>query len=901
MSLFDTYLHLTNPYRVNPISGSINNRNFFNSLGITPGIDVVIGPTVRAHGADIPQIHPTALIPFDSLVIQGAANIGPRAMLRRQTLTDGATLGEGSLIMDYVTIGKGAVLERGVGIAHGSEIGPGAVMEEFSFANIVVDVGAGARVRRDTALTPGVIVPPGVTTLPNVFYVGRGDDCRIPNKIAVDPKTLEIRPDQEDVFGDIFPRLLGIDLDGKHFDPGADTRTPNFLGKRYDIDPHQLTPGYTYRDAARVGYVEWPRDILNTDKFQNPTFASWLDYYIPVVQCIKNLAAYGKSDAEQQGQIAWHAAVMQSEVLALALAEEILNGKIEELSALIKGQLTLLGAINPSGEELEAIRTLYADPENIRNLLEKVKKTLPSETLELPLFPSWTIEAIGIEGTYAHQEKVPTQILNDHLLRIKDTIGIMSERLPTTLKKLSGIEVAQNSASKDSGIQKLDAARTLRKTLNPHGIDITLIPDGVRVRRFYSAVPTVASDAILVGEKENIDLGGAIVIGSSTVLVDATVRSEQLSIPVLVGKDAVLWHAGLHTARREQDLCLIGDGAVIKADNGEKSWIHGAEIYPKTLVYSATVGDEARLSGIAVRWTVFGSSVEPVWGIYAGNTAAIGTWEGGETFRDFDRRYRLRTAPALNNAQQELLDWLYNETCPLKGIDLRRLNDREVVEGYIDRYADLLRTQAKALLAERVEKYGPIYEYSAHLQIAVLNLELARDILKSDFRLATETENYIKNAREGILYLLGRRDEISQAAAIALNDLAEPRSGLTKLQELLGEVAAVNETIEIKEWPEGDGVFNFNDAKAHATKNLHPLRHDPHRRASYPNKINLRVHGEGFVIDADKQLERDLHETTLLGSKHVTEVAKDLSSIPELVQRINKVVVCGEPKITHQL
>lgn len=892
MSLFDTYLHITNPYRANPISGSINNRNFLNNLGITPGIDVIIGPTIRALGADIPQIHPTALIPFDSLLILGAANIGPRAMLRRQTSTEG-TLGESSLIMDYVTVGKGAVLERGVGIAHGSEIGPGAVMEEFSFANIVVDVGAGARVRRDTALTPGVIVPPGVTTLPNVFYVGRGEDCRIPNKIAVDPGTLEIRPDQGDVFGEIFPRFLGVDMDGKHFDPGADTRTPNFLGKRYDIDPHQPTPGYTYRDAANVGYLEWPRDVLGTDKFQNPTFASWLDYYISVAQCIKNLAAYGKSDAEQQGQIAWHAAIMQSEVLSLALAEEILNEKIEGLSTLIKGQLTLLGAINPSEVELEAIRVLYADPGNIRILLEKVAQALPSETLELPLFPSWTIEAIGIEGTYARQEKVLTQVSEDHLKRAKKIIDIMAERLPAALRELSGVEFAQKSPpSIEYGISELEAAKRLRKTLNPHEIDITLIPDGVRVRRFYSAVPTVAPDAILVGEKENIDLGGAIVIGSGSVLVDTTVRSEQLSIPVLVGKDAVLWHAGLHTARREQDLCLIGDGAVIMADNGDKSWIHGAEIYPKTLVYSATVGDEARLSGIAVRWTVFGSSVEPVWGIYAGNTAAIGTWEGGQTFRDFESRYRLRTAPALTNAQQELLDWLYDKNCPLKGIDLRKLNDREVVEGYIGRYADSLRTQAKALLTERVEKYGPIYEHSAHLQIAALNLELARDILESDLRLTPETANYINNAREGILYLLGRRDEISQAAAIALNDLTQARSGLTKLQELLNEVASANQTIEIKEWPEGNGVFGFKHAEDHATKNLHPLRHDPHRRASYPNKINLRVHGEGFVIDAEEQLQKDLHETTILGSKHVTEVANDLSSIPALVQRINKVVMC---------
>lgn len=888
VSLFDTYISILNPDKVNPISGAENNRKFFESQGITPGIDNVIGPTLVASGAKFPKIDNTAIIPFDSLLIHGETDVGARVMLRRQSKITNAKISEGVLAMDYVRVNDGATLERGAAIAHGSEVGAHATMEEFSFANIVVDIGKNSRVRKDTVLTPGVIVPEGIDTMSNMFYVGRGIDSRIPNGIKVDPETMRPTEGQEGWFGKSFPRFLGVDENGNKFDPATDTRVPNFLGKRFNTDPDKLTPGNTYRDLSDVGYQGWMQDVLKVEQHHNPTFANWLDNYVSVIQFTKNLT-YVQSDAQAIGQIAWHAPVMQSEVMALHTASQVLDAQgknIPELQTLIKGQLTLLGAYSPDEKEKAKIDVLYEQPEKINKLLDQVSKEISSTKTTVKLFPQWTIEAIG-KDSYANKEKVDVVINENDIARLKDVIGTMKERLTAELESVEPIVLnkKKEKGTKSTAANELDNAERLRDSLNPEHIDISLIADGVRVRRLHGAVPSVHPGAVLVGNKENIDLGGAVVIGNNATLVDTTARSEQLSVPVYVEKNAVICKAGLHTAAREQHPCLIREEAVITASDGEKSWVHGAEINPKTLVFSATVGDEARLSGVAVKWTVFGSSVKPEWGVYAGNTAAVGTWEAGKTFKDLpNKQYNLRTASAVSSADTELQEWL--PTSPLKDADIK---NQQSVETAVTKYAEQLRSEAKELLNEKIDKYGPIYKHSAHLQIANLNLGLAKDILEGAGKLDDKTNNYINNLQSAVDYLLGRKQEINSSAAVVLAGIGKQNSPLQKLQKDLLEIAESHETISIKEWQNKPGTFSFDDAKSLAESNLHPLRNDTHRKYSYPNRKHNQVHkNEDFVITGEQELQNRMHETITLGSKHVEEVAKDLGRIKELFENISR-------------
>jgi len=130
---------------------------------------------VYALGADVPSIHPDAWVHPDAVLI-GRVELGPEASVWPGAVlrADGGRIlvGARTSVQDGVVVHVGSDLDTVIGagcvighVAHleGCTVGDGALVGSGSVLLQRVEVGAGALVAAGAVLPPGTVVPPLAT------------------------------------------------------------------------------------------------------------------------------------------------------------------------------------------------------------------------------------------------------------------------------------------------------------------------------------------------------------------------------------------------------------------------------------------------------------------------------------------------------------------------------------------------------------------------------------------------------------------------------------------------------------------------------------------------------------------------------------------------------------------
>ncbi|NDF12400.1 MAG: hypothetical protein EB060_06285 [Proteobacteria bacterium] len=959
MSLFDTYKHLLNPKGLNPVSGNEVSRTFYTAQGKTPGIDVLVGPTVIAEGVNIPIINPDALIVYDALRITGMSSIGDGAQVRRGATVQNSVLGPHTLFMDF-TSSLGEVGERiervefetGASIAHGTTVGKGTVFKENSFANIGVSVGSYSEVPAYTALGPGVQVPSDTDKLPhNVIIFGRGNFLKALSAAPLDPATFELLPNKRaDVdYQYARPILLGIDTNGRKLDDPTDDPRFQYLmgvGARYAMDNQQLTPGHTFLSA--IGYTpeEWQKAVVaasikeaegkeklsdreqailafrkgrlesgGNGQWQNTTYGNWIRIYALIMQTVKT-EDFINEQAKLNGPIVWQAAVMQSELLSLHMAREIITNNpehdrklAEDLRLLITGHQGLLG-LPIADDDKDKVSEIYQDPKRLTEIIRATRDEVKlAEHAKIFLHPKWTIEAIGSDR-FAGEEKVPFHPNPRQRIDCNTILKSLGYRLEKDLSIVRDVHTTSPAAAestRDIVLSDVAEAVRIRAILNPKGIDIVNgISDGVRVQRSHGAVPIIGDDVIIVGDRENVYLGGAVIVEDGVTLVDSTVSSELRCMPVHLegngfSKEKSLTdiaeglsveryqggyfeQAGFHIANREQVMARAAKDSVILGglpeEGGKKGrqkvWVHGF-ILDGIAYGDATLGDE----GCAVKKSIIapGSVVgtdNKNGGLYAGNLARFSPdgkgWNG-------------------NTEQKAEFDAFLEQEPRFKAIDL---GSEEARGAEIAAIAKEKRAEAKAKLEERIATYGPIYGISAQFQSAYHNLVLAKEvheaagvpIMRQERGLPVEKSPEIIDATIAAFeYALGIRQEIASypLAAREFINLTNGRSTVLADVEnslrLLAVGLGKTDIIPVKDWPNRPLDTTFAEARTQAEKVL-PLFEDKYYQATLVGPAtNDRSQPELHTMIPKQELQERQYEHSKFSDDYILLLAEQVGRI----------------------
>ena len=404
-----------NPTNTSPASGNL--------------VEQTPGPVVIATEDGIPFIHPNSLLPFDHLVIKGDSSVEEGVIIRRNSAIQDTKLGHHIVIMDYVTIEKGTEIAPYVLFAHSSHIEQNVTVKDRAFGNIQVHVGRDVTVSEGTYLAPGVTVPDGITTPPNV-YVAQDPPTAL-SKAALD-ENWQLLPSGSADYP--YARLvdvhdMGIRPNGMESTP-AETLAPYVMtvGPRFNMDPNQRTgevDGFehplTFADFEKLkDYHDW-REALGVHVTQGTTSANWLDVFGPTMHHERQLH-HNLHDAQLFGAIVWDNASRQAEILSLARAKHLIQDSAlaESVELLIKAENYLLGAYTITPEEQDAVNEAY---QNKTAILQNASRALRefaqnNQPAVIQAFPQETIESILLaQGELylgqkrlkltLHQEQIP--------------------------------------------------------------------------------------------------------------------------------------------------------------------------------------------------------------------------------------------------------------------------------------------------------------------------------------------------------------------------------------------------------------------------------------------------------------------------------------------------------------
>ena len=678
---------------------------------------------VAARGIHSPQIDGQVFTGTDGVVIEGDVRLAKGAVVQRQTHLIAepghhVTIGRAAPVMDYVRItAKHADVSIGdhVTIAHGSHLtakGPITFANE-SFGNINMRV-TGGTVNRDGYLGPGTDFGPGEEVPEGAVFFGNPlfDDGKrtVAGEITSGTKTISRRN-----IGNTSPEL--------HDKEGTLT-LENY-------------PGYTRWSAALDAHA----DALRTRQADYP-FEQWLRKYS--LRQVAKAAAHMAGQERSEGRVVWDHVAVQSDSLQLKTVAAILtaNGNRElagDVTNLLKANAYLLRAYEPKDpSELNALNKAYGDAGNILAQAATVLQSLPTIAIKTAsreniisaatgdLLPGAThevatLDKAALDRRVSRLAAIAARITSLHGMAIEESAGI---------PLYSGAEVAQMQA--------------IRGSLNKTGANIAQLPDGPTIRSYDGAIPIIHPEAVLVGK---VDVVGNVRIGNAAIS-DASLRTEMPVVPVVVGDDAVVKHAIVHTAGREQTPVEVGNGTLVDGAKDAKAVLHGPYLGEGSYVGPrAVVVDEVLTRGIVLPNTVLAGVVKGTeWHVYGGNIASAPL-----TAREIAKDTGYAQLPA-----------------SLQDPDILRNPERAGAA------ITVLRDQARqGIIREqqaKIETYGEIYAQSAAMQVELLSLRAtARLIGDSNPSLVRQ----LGELGESYSFLLGETSSISaNASRLFLNQRA---------------------------------------------------------------------------------------------------------------------------------
>lgn len=888
-------------------------KHLFNPSGFNPKL----APVVIAKDGYIPLVLSKLIAP--EVEITGNVVIEQDVTIRRMsrvlgTAARGSVLRRNALMMDGCYL-EDSTLEEGAGFAHGGT-SRFAHWGARSFANIdprlegtleqpiIVEPGA--------YIGPGVRVPKGVTIREGLYYIG--SPARILPRTHLNQDTFEplegwdaflngrdeegatvhrpITLSQAD-FDWIDAQQAKIDAltpqtklgafmlaawqfvtrsAGRNAEQKAQLKREldTFLKRYWRLDrrPYKLPPflDVDIRQLADIGVDAWiaqqQREVIH-----RPSLYNWLYYYINPTQHIKQID-YQHEAARQHGDIIWHHAPMQSQILHLDRAWRILLAAQQrdlagDVEYLIRAKKYLLG-LDPFTHK--PVRDIEAALLNSDAIIQRVQYALGSLK--------------GAQQIHVHREGraghalLPISSDNQLTVEVDDAMRAeLAEKLGQ-LANLYGFAPQAFARVPQARSSLVDHTIVISppgwlNALNPHRINFATLVDGPRVSSFGSQVPVIEDNAILVG---NVDVLGAVHVGAGVILKDTTLRSEQTSAPVTVLGYTIIDGTFVHTATKEQYPALIdGRTGPIVLEGGHA---HGVEIDAHTYSDHALLSDEGRIRGVVAKGAMnIGQK-------FAGQDGAL-VFEGGSPSTDV-----LRTNKGgLKNMELFEAYRAWWKQSDFKDIPFDEHGaDETLVKQRIEAIYGQRQVAVNRLLADKCAEYGPLYEVSAQWQAMALQARHAAQIFQNigNARHAQEMFLYA----EGLDHMLGKRETISAQALQRL----EQKGGLGHVVFALKVLAQSGRTVEIPNWEDNGSPYAYTKAQALAVAHGSAREVNDLARRNFALADDPRVTGdsagdkeEGFthVITAQTAIDRGMPDVLKFESKTLLAMADILSTLPQ--------------------
>ncbi|MDX1921759.1 MAG: hypothetical protein SFW65_01335 [Alphaproteobacteria bacterium] len=830
---------------------------------------------------------------------EGNVQIAEDVTIRRKSFVSGTAqhpsiLKSKSMVMDYCEI-EGSVLEEGAGFAHGG-ISKYATWGAWSFANIepILNGTPDARitVQPGAYIGPGVNVPKGAEIHANNYYIG--NPVKIFPTVLLDQTTLEplqgwdayyagtagkngskdivFRPitlsdEQLDVIDAQTAKLATLDKGSEEYEAIKDTLVTTLkrvwrLGSR----PRHLPP-FSNQDVTtliEIGAKQWIKD-QNRSLFHSPTLSNWLWFYHQT-QHLKQVS-YQQEAAKQFGDIVWHNAPLQSEILHLDRAHRILvatgNHDTQDLQNLIKAKLFLLGAYEPKANEDAALNNAFL---NANAIIADTQSALNTITHDVNLI--------------VHRNAIIDQALKP--VNIADSVSfvataqeraLLSERLGQFAALYQHVPEAAKVIKVKEDPNRILSEREVPswiQVLNPKRTNFVTLADGPKVRSFAGHVPVVYDGATLVG---NVDLSGAVHIGFDVTVINGSLASEQSAAPFTAYGHVILDNVIGHTATKERHPALI-DGRVAPIIIKD-SHLHGAEVEGSTFAEKTLLSDEGVIRGVVANGAMnIGQS-------FVRDSNSI-VFEGGSPSND---------AFSKGDAAAYKAWWDQSE---FKGLPFEQdAVKRKIVEIYGERRAD-----AKAALAEKTDKYGPLYNVSAQLQAAVLNLKNGVHILRAlgDVRNAEELSLYM----EGIQYQIGDRDTLSVGASERL----EAKGQLTRASNALSAIAERGKVFEVPNWEESQSPYAYSheDGLKLAKSTHRPVTANAQRNfdlADHPLVTGEHYAGIKHAMTSEDAPRRGLRKTVEFHPEHIKLIVEQINHVQGIISAL-RAEALSKPQLTAQ-
>ncbi|MBY0429394.1 MAG: hypothetical protein K2Q32_09275 [Alphaproteobacteria bacterium] len=908
MTTLDAVKATFNPYNAHALWGdarlSKSKRN----------INAAFGPAVITYKGEIPLVRYGSYVAGE-VRIMGNARIDETATIRRQSFVfgskaHGAWMERGSLIMDYCKL-ISSHLGEGAGFAHGG-ISLFTDWGKWSFANIAPIIKGKWNKRSTVAagayIGPGVAVPAGAFVEHNRYYLF---NLILPN-VGLDPNTFER------VIGAAFKRgeaffsrkdivrerpiaftseqlqgWLGElpDVEVLRKDPELVKTYVSKIPKElvtelFRLDPRYLNLGHfadvDVRELGRNGVDAW-LDERGVKPIHTPTLGNWLNVYL-LMQRVKQLN-YMNEDARVQGQMVWHNAAMQSEILHLDRVRrvmEVAGGATKDLNDLIKAKLYLLGATPPlNTQERAKLDKAFLNAETIIAQANIFLKRGISDDVHIQVAHRETLDTVLQPAGKKAYELTVTKQERDKLI---DYLGYAA-KMAQTFKP----EIAKATPPQLHAAQSIPAWIEVASSK----LDVRL---ATHVRRFNGNNPVISRNAIFVGKN---DVGGAGEIGDGVIVKNSSIRSESNRTPFFIAGLVYLYEAVVHTAGKEQFPVYI-TSAIRALKEGKKrltagavlimqSHIHGPVIEGLSYIKRAIIGDVSRQNGI-----VAPGSLNPgldfrtesdAHALIGGNLGTnILRTEGG---KGFAIQY-----PAF---YQAVKTW-YGSSI-FKGIplfkDIEHLQQGETVEGVAARHAKAIETvitktfdaERKAALEQQkaeVAEYGDIIRDAPFLQAGLLNIEDAIRILKAQ-ELDDDAEQ-LQLYAQGLEKLLGRRTDISAVAAAKLDDGAH---SLKAPLLLLEAIQKRGDVVAVPNWTDKTSPYTvtFDEALETAQAGAKPLTSADVINAAVANHPKLNPNDIDHVITSDGVIETGLVElkTCKFQPKQIGVLISQIAQIPAVV------------------
>ncbi len=786
-----------------------------------------------------------------------------------------------SLAMDY-TRTKGSTLKEGAGFAHGA-VSEYATWGAWSFANIAPTLNGTAEqpitVQDGAYIGPGVSVPKGAEVHANNYYLG--NPAFILNKTDLNPETFVPTNGWDNYYAGIEnnpgarfrpitlneAQLNQIDADIAHL-ATLDESSAEHSSLKGDLDKALLRlwrldrrtrylSAFTNVDTtqlADIGVEAWIAN-QNRNKIHRPTLSNWLWFYHQT-QHIKQVM-YQQEAAKQHGDIVWHNAPLQSEVLHLARAQQILvasgNHDVAELQNLIKAKLFLLGAYPLKVEEHAALNDAFLNANRITSQTQAALGAIRGE-FDLSVRHEATIDhALG--GVIAN----PVTLTVDaaERARLSTRLGQFASVYAHVPEAAKALETSQNPRPANSEYE----IPAWILAVNEQRKNFITLADGPHVRSFGGHVPVIEDGATLLG---NVDISGAVHLEPGVTLKNGSVASEQSTAPVAILGKAFIEGAITHTATKEQYPVFI-DGrvgpVVIKGGH-----IHGAEIDGYTYSEEALLSDESFIRGVVAKGAM------NVGQGFAGKDGNL-VFEGSSP----SKNVASEGGEHLANYQQ----W-WNNHSEFKGVPM----EDDAVKQRIAEIHTNEHALAQAELADKVREHGPIYKISAPLQAAIFNLKHGAEIFDKigDVRNAAE----LRYHAQGIEYLLGARETLSVDAAQRL----EGNGSISRAVSSLRAIANRGETIKIDNWADNASPYAYTraDAQKLATSAHRPVTELAQRNFDLADKEHIAGKNPTIkhAMSPHDAIRRGLYEHTNFYPNHITLIAQGIDHIPTLIGTLRK-------------